>query len=119
MERVNSLNDTVDTKELCDFPEHWQAIHVEPDSGMTEKLRDVEKVSCAAAQIENPFGTRHIEFKLANSPDVDTDPAIEIEIFWPVRAWICYGISLANLLETGRIDCLDDALCLQLEAVRA
>jgi hypothetical protein len=86
---------------------------------MTEKLRNIEKVSCAAAQIENALGTRHIEFKLANSPDVDTDPAIEIEIFWPVRAWICYGISLANLLETGRIDCLDDALCLQLEAVRA
>ena len=86
---------------------------------MTEELRDVEKVSCAAAQIENPFGTRHIEFELANSPDVDTDPAIEIEIFWPVRAWICYSVSPANLLETGWIDCLDDPLCLQLEAVRA
>ena len=31
---------------------------------MTEQLRDVEKVSCAAAQIENALGTRHVEFKL-------------------------------------------------------
>ena len=86
---------------------------------MTEELRDVEKVSCAAAQIENALGTRHVEFKLANPPDVNSDPAIEIEIFRPVRAGICYRVSPANLLETDRIDCLNDALCLQREAVRA
>ena len=85
-------------------------IHVEPNSGMTEELRDVKKISCAAAQIENALGTRQVEFELANPPDVNSDPPIEIEIFRPVRAGICYGISLANLLETGRIDCLDDAL---------
>jgi hypothetical protein len=49
MKRVDSLNDATDTKELRDFPEHWQAIHVEANSGMAQKLRDVEKVSCAAA----------------------------------------------------------------------
>ena len=86
---------------------------------MTQELRDVEKVSCTAAQIENPLGTRQVEFKLANPSDINSDPAIEIEIFRPVRAGICYSVSPANLLETGRIDCLDDALCLQREAVRA
>src|SRR6266576_6986918 len=114
--RLDSLNDAADTEQACDFPEHWQAIHVEANSGMTEELRDVEKVSCAAAQIENALWTRHVEFKLANPPDVDSDPTIEIEIFWPVRAGVCYGISPANLLEASRIECLDDPLCSQLEA---
>ncbi len=117
--RLNSLNDAADTEQVRDFPEHWQPIHVEANSGMTEELRDVEKVSCAAAQIENAPGTRHIQFKLANPPVINSDPTIEIEIFRPVRAGICYGVSPVNLLEARRIDCLDDPLCLQLETVRA
>jgi len=117
--RLDLLNDTADTKQTRDFPEHWQAIHVEANSGMTEELRDVEKISCAAAQIENALGTCHVEFKLANPPDIDSDPTIEIEIFRPVRAGIRYGVSPANLLEASRIDCLDDPLRLQLEAFRA
>ena len=117
--RLNSLNDAPDTEQVRDFPEHWQAIHVEANSGMTEKLCDVEKVPCAAAQIENALWTRHVEFKLANPPDVNSDPTIQIEIFRPVRAGICYGVSSPNLLKTSWIDCLDDALCLQLKTVRA
>src|SRR5512132_1264631 len=117
--RLDSLNDAADTEEARDFPEHWQTIHVETNSGMTEELRDVKKVSCAAAQIENALGTRQVEFKLANPPDVNSDPPIEIEIFRPVRAGICYDVSLANLPEASRIDCLDDPQCLQLKAVRA
>ena len=117
--RFDSPNDAADTEQACDFPEHCQAIHVEANSGMTEELRDVQKISCAAAQIENALGTRHVEFKLASPPDVDSDPTIEIEIFRPVRARICHGVSPANLLEASRIDCLDDPLCLQLEALRA
>jgi hypothetical protein len=117
--RLDLLNDAADTEEARDFPEHWQAIHVEANAGMTEELRDVKKVSCAAAQIENALWTCHVEFKLANPPDVDSDPTIEIEIFRPVRAGICYGISPANLLEASRIECLDDPLCSQLEAFRA
>ena len=119
MKRLDLLNDAADTEQLRDFAEHWQAINIEANSGMTKELRDVEKVSCAAAQIENALGTRQVEFKLANPPDVNSDPTIEIEIFRPVRAGICYGVTLANLLEATRIDCLDDPLCLQLEALRA
>src|SRR5215831_17333769 len=59
--RQYSLNDAVDTQQACDFPKHWQPIHVETNSRMTEQLRDVKKVTCAAAQIENPFRTRKIE----------------------------------------------------------
>ena len=117
--RLDLLNDAADTEQARDFPEHRQAIHVEPDSGMTKELRDVEKVPCAATQIENALGTRHVEFKLANPPDVNSDPTIQIEIFRPVRAGICYGVSPPNLVKTSWIDCLDDALCLQLKTVRA
>src|SRR5215475_5388273 len=86
---------------------------------MTEELRDVEKISCAAAQIENALGTREIKFKLTNPTDVHSDPTIEVEVFRPVRAGICYGVSPADLLKTSRINCLDDAPCLKREAVRS
>ena len=86
---------------------------------MTEQLRDIKKVSCATAQIENLFGPREVEFKLPNPPDVHSNPAIKIEIFRPVRRRICYGVSLANPLEAIWIDCLNNALCLQREAVRS
>ena len=117
--RVDLLNDAADTEQARDFPEHRQAIHVEPDSGMTKELRDVEKVPCAATQIENALGTRHVEFKLANPPDVNSDPTVKIQIFGPVRAGICHRVSPANLFELDWIDCLNDAFCLQREAVRA
>ena len=117
--RLDPLNDATNTEQARNFTEHRQAIHVEANSGMTQKLRDVEKVSCAAAQIEDLLGTRQIELKLANPPNVDADPAIEIEIFRPVRAGICYSVSSANLLKTSRIDCLDDPLRFQRKAVRS
>src|SRR5262245_10497296 len=118
-ERLDSLNDAVNTEETRDFSKHWQAIHVQAKSGVPEELRDVEEISCAAAQIQNLLGTCQIEFKLANSPDVHTDPTIEIEIFWPVLTGICHSISSVNLLEPNWIDRLNNALCLQRKSVRA
>ena len=35
--RLDSLNDAADTEKARDFPEHWQAIHVEANAGMTEE----------------------------------------------------------------------------------
>jgi hypothetical protein len=112
MKRLDLLNDAADTEETRDFPEHCQAIHVEANSGMTQKLCDVEEVSCAAAQIQNLTGTGNVELKLADPADVNSNPAVEIQIFWPVGAGICYPVSLANLFEFGRLDCLDDAFFL-------
>jgi len=117
--RLDSLNDATNTQESCDFPKHWQAVHIEANSGMTKELRDIQKVSCAAAQIENLLGAGEVEFKLPNPPDVNADPTIKIEIFRPVRAGICYRVSLAKLLERSWIDCLNNALCVQREPVRA
>jgi len=116
---LDLLNDAADTEQARNFPEHCHTIDIEANSGMTEELRDVEKVPCAATQIENALGTRHVEFKLANPPDVNSYPTVEIEIFRPVRAGICHRVSPANLFELDWIDCLNDALCLQREAIRA
>src|SRR6476660_1804897 len=82
--RLDLLNNAADTEQPRDFPEHRQAVHVEANSGMTEELRDIEKVPCAATQIENALGTRHVEFKLANPANVNSNPAVEIQVFGPV-----------------------------------
>src|SRR5213592_4408687 len=64
-------------------------IHVEADPAMAQQLSDVEKISHSAANIEDLFRARQIELDLANPADVDFDPAIEVEIFRPVRTGIC------------------------------
>jgi hypothetical protein len=116
---LESLNNTSNTEQACHFPEHWQTVHVESDSGMTEELRNVEKISCAAAQVENLDGTCQVKLKLANPPDVNPNPPIEIEIFRPVRTGICYEVSPANLRESSRINCLDYTPCLERETLRS
>src|SRR5262249_21346 len=63
----------------------------------------------------NTLGTGQIEFDLANSTNVDSDPTVEIEIFWPVCSGIGYGITLANLRKTSRIDCFDDPFFVERE----
>jgi len=117
--RLDSLNNAVHPEQACYFAKHRQTIHVETDSGMAEQLRDVKKVSYAAAEIQNLLRSAQIKSNLANSADVHPNPAVKIEIFWPVRSGICYCISLANSLETDWINSLDDALCLQREPLRA
>ena len=83
---------------------------------MTKQLRDVEEISCTAAKIEDALRTRQIEFDLANPADVNLNPTVEIEVFWPVRARVRDHISLANLLETNGIDCFDDPFFAQRES---
>ena len=115
-ESLDSLDYAVDTEESRNFPEHRDAIHIETKSGMTEQLRNVEEVSCATAEVQNALWARQIEFELANPTDVNSDPTLKIEIFRPVRAGICDSISLANLIETGWVDCSDDPFCIKREA---
>jgi hypothetical protein len=112
----DSLDYTADPEKTCNFPEHGQTVHIKTESGMTQQLGYVEEISRAAAKIENALGARQIEFDLANSPNVDSDPAVEIEIFRPVCAGICDRVSLANLLESNRIDCFDNPFFLQRES---
>jgi hypothetical protein len=112
----DSLDYAADPEQTCNFSEHGQTVHIKTESGMTEQLGYVEKISGAAAKIEDALGTRQIEFDLANSSNVDSDPAIEIEIFRPVCAGICDSVSLANLLESNRIDCFYNPFFIQRES---
>jgi len=82
---------------------------------MTQQLGYVEEIPRAAAEIENVLRTQQIEFDLANPADINFDPAVEVEIFWPVCAWVFDDVSLANLLETDWIDCFDDPFCIERE----
>src|SRR6266496_2815731 len=82
---------------------------------MTQQLGYVQEITRAAAKIEDAPGTRQIEFHLANSPNVDSDPTVEIEIFWPVCTGIGDFVALANLSETNRIDRFDDPFFIQRE----
>ncbi|SRR6266404_2136253 len=118
-ESVNSLDYAMDTQESRNFAEHGHAVHIKTKSGMTEQLCNVEEISCAAAEIENPLRPRQIEFNLPNPADVDFDPTVQIEIFWPVRAGICDCVSLTNFLETSWIDCFDDSFCVQRKSIRS
>ena len=86
---------------------------------MAEQLSYVEKISCAAAKIEDALGTRQIELDLPNSSNVYSDPAIEIEIFRPVSAGIFDRVSFANPLERNRIDRFDHPFFIQQEPIRS
>ncbi len=86
---------------------------------MTQQLGNIEEISCAAAKIEDALGARQIEFDLTNSSNVDSDPAVELEIFRPVRVGTCDRVSLANLLESNRIDCFDNPFFIQRESTRS
>lgn len=80
---------------------------------MAEQLGYVEEISRAAAQIENAPGTGQVELGLTNSPNVDSDPTVQIQIFWPVRARIGHSVTLTNFGETNRIDGFDNPLLVQ------
>jgi len=86
---------------------------------MAEQLSDVKKVSGAAAKIENALWPRYIELELANSANVNSDPAFEIEILWPVRAGIFNSVAATDLLETNGINRLDHPFPFQWETLRA
>ena len=115
----DSLNYTANAEQAGNVPEHGQTIHIQAESRMTEQLSYIEEISCTAAKIEDALGTGQIEFDLANSANVDSDPAVEIEIFRPVGAGVGYRVSLANLRETDRIDCFDDSFFIQRESTRS
>ena len=116
-ERFNSLDYAVDTEKSRNFAEHGQPVYIKTKSGMTEQLRNVEEVSCAAAEIQNPLRSRQIEFELTDPADIDFNPTLQIEIFRPVRAGICDCVLPTNLLEPSWVDCFDHPFCIKREAI--
>jgi hypothetical protein len=115
-ESFDSLDYAANAEQARDLSEHGQAVHIKAKSRMTQQLGYVQEISCAAAKIEDALGTRQIKFYLANSPNIDSDPTIEIEIFRPVCAGVGDGVALANLLETNWIDCFDNPFSVKRES---
>lgn len=115
-ESFDSLDYAANAEQARNLPEHGQTVHIKAKSRMTQQLGYVQEISCAAAKIEDAPGTRQIELDLANSPYVDSDPTVEIEIFRPVCPGVGDGVALANLLETNRIDCFDNPFFVKRES---
>ena len=117
-ECLDSLDYATNAKERCDFCEHRYAVQIETKSAMPEQLGDVEKISCAAAEIENALSARQIELDVTNAANVNGDPAVEIEILPPVLGGIVDRVPLANLLESDRVERFNNALFVERKAVR-
>jgi hypothetical protein len=109
---------TTHAEQACNFSKHWELIQIEAETLMAKQLSDVEKISRAAAKIENAFRTRQIKFNLANPANVKVDPALKVKVFGPVSVWIFNGVPPADLLETLRIDRFDHSLRLERKSFR-
>jgi len=115
---LDSLDYATNAKERCDFCEHRYAVQIETKSAMPEQLGDVEKISSAAAEIEDALSARQIELDVTNAANVYGDPAVEIEILPPVLGGIVDCVPPANLLESDRVERFNNALFLERKAVR-
>jgi len=107
---VNLPDNATDSEQPGDFSKHRDILHVEASSFMAEQLCDMQKIPGATAKIENALGPRQIELDLANAANVDADPAVKIEIFWPISDWIFKAVALPNLLELRSINRFNDPL---------
>ncbi len=75
---------------------------------MPEQFVDVEKISGAAAEIENARARSIVETQLAHALQIDSNPMLKIEIFrWRI-AGIVDGILPANSFKAIRVDRLDN-----------
>jgi hypothetical protein len=100
------------------FSKHRESIQIKAETLMAKQLSDVEKISRAAAKIENAFRARQIKFNLANPADVKLDPAVKVKVFGPVSVWIFNGVPPTDLLETLRIDRFDHSLRFERKSFR-
>jgi hypothetical protein len=117
IESFDLSNHTTKAEEARHIAKHRELIQIEAEALVAEQLRDVKKISRAAAKIENAFRAHQVELDLANPANVDIDPAIKFEIFWPVRARMFDGIALANSLEALGVDCFNHSPFLKTKTV--
>jgi len=115
---LDSLDHATNAEERGDFCKHRYPVQIQTKSGMPEQLGDVEKISRAAAKVEDALPARQIELDVTNAANVYGDPAVEIEILPPVLGGIVDRVPLANLLESDRVERFNNALFLERKAVR-
>ena len=88
---MDSRNDTAHAKELGGAAKEGFVARIEPESFVTEKPTEIEKVTGPAAQIEDLKGRRSIEPKILYAFDVDADPvrcvfvSVDLPRIRPVR----------------------------------
>ncbi len=108
-ECIDARDDSRHFEKLGQFPKHWERIHVEPKHFVVERFADVEKITGAAADIEDTARRRVIELELARALHVDAHPLAQVEVFRRrIRRGGWIGILAANFLEALRIDRFDD-----------
>ena len=71
---MDSRNDAAHAEELGGAAKEGFVARIEPESFMTEKPTEVEKVTGTAAEIENLKWSRAIEPKVLQALHVDADP---------------------------------------------
>ena len=88
---MDSRNDTAHAEELGGAAKERFVARIEPESFVTEKLTEVEKVTGAASEIENLKWSRAIEPKILYALHVDADPvrrvfvSVDLPRIRPVR----------------------------------
>lgn len=115
---LDSLDHATNAEERGDFCEHRYPVQIQTKSGVPEQLGNVEKISGAAAKVEDTLPARQIELDVTNATNVDRNPAVEIEILSPVLGGVVDRVPLANLLESYRVERFNNALFLERKSVR-
>jgi hypothetical protein len=102
--RVDPRDNAMDTEKLsCSAKERF-IIRIKPEAFMAKEPAEVEKITGAAAKIENLERRRAIEPKILRALDVDVDPVTGVFIgIDPSRVWPV-GITLAQAFQLSAVN---------------
>ena len=62
------------SEKLRHFRKHRIVVQVDADRVVTEQATDVEKITGAAADIENPLTRAEVEAEIAHAPEIGVNP---------------------------------------------
>lgn len=110
LKRLDSRDGARDVQQLGQLAKHRKIIDIQPEDFVPEQFIDVEKISGAAAEIEDARGRSVVQTQLAHTLQIDSNPMFEIEVFGRAIAGIVDRISAANLFELIRADRFDDGV---------
>ncbi len=111
LKRLDPRDGAGDAQKLGQLAKHRKIIDIEPEDFVPEQFVDVEKISGAAAEIENAGGRSIVETQLSYALQIDSNPILEIEVFrWRI-AGIVDCILAPNLFEPVRVDRFDNSVC--------
>ena len=110
LKRLDPRDGPGETQEFGQLAEHRKIIDIKAKDFVPEQFVDVEKISGAAAEIENARARSIVETQLAHTLQIDSNPMLEIEVFrWRITG-IVDRIFAANLFEPVRVDRFDNGV---------